>query len=149
MSFEFGKYKISTPRLKQNVLSVSTNNKKQAMRSQIITDTVKNLLLDYRDHNKFNINVYNKLNKNEKLIVDLLLKKSGMDDTLGIRITNEDADRLIDRYELLRGEVIAGNDSLEVRKELRKIVLDLVRLGSLPLRQSYELLLELCILDNK
>ena len=145
--FDFGKYRISIPKIKQNILSVSTH-KKSHISSHFVNDKVKTLILDFRDHNKFNISLYNELDINSKELINRLLKQSGMDDTLGIRIKEEELPLLIDRYELLRGQILAGQDSLEVRKELRNVVLKLVRLGKLPLKQSYDLLLELALLDT-
>lgn len=143
----FGKYEISIPRLKENILSVRTNKKNSAMPPIIITDTVRDLLLDYRDHEKFNITNYNKLQPHNKEVMDRLLKQSGMDDVLGIRISHEEMGHLLERYELLKGAVLGGNDSIEVRKELKQVVLKLVKLGKLPLKQSHTLLLELALLE--
>lgn len=145
--FEFGKYRINIPKLKENVLIISTL-KKSHVKTHLVGDKVKEILLDYKDHGKFNISLYNELEKEQKLILDQLLKQSGMDDTLGIRIKEEELPRLIDRYELLRGQVNAGNDALEVRRELKRVVLRLVQLGKLPPKKSHELLLELLLLEN-
>lgn len=144
--FEFGKYRVNIPKLKENVLSISTL-KKSHVKTNLVGDKVKDILLDYKDHGKFNISLYNELEKEQKLILDQLLKQSGMDDHLGIRIKDDELPRLIDRYELLRGQVLSGNDALEIRKELRNVVLRLVKLNKLPMKQSYELLLELCLLE--
>ena len=145
--FEFGKYRVNIPKLKENVLSISTL-KKSHVKTNLVGDKVKDILLDYKDHGKFNISLYNELEKEQKLILDQLLKQSGMDDHLGIRIKDEELPRLIDRYELLRGQVLSGNDAMEVRKELRNVVLRLVKLNKLPMKQSYELLLELALLES-
>jgi len=144
--FEFGKYRISIAKLKQNILSISTTNKSHVL-CQLIGDGIKNILLDYKDHQKFNINAYQDLGKDQKLIFNMLLQKTGMDDMLGIRIKEEELPKLIDRYELLRGQILAGNDSIEVRKEIRNVVLKLVKLNKLPMRQSYDLLLELALIE--
>ena len=70
-----------------------------------------------------------------------------MDERLGLRINDHDMGELIERYELLRGQVIAGNDAVEVRKELKRVVLQLVKKGKLPPKKSFDLLLELALLD--
>ena len=145
--FSFGKYHISIARLKDNVLSVRTEKKNYPMSSVVITNDVRDLLLDYKDHGKFNLSLYNKLVGNNKTIMDKLLKSSGMDDHLHIRINNDDMNQLLERYDLLRGGILAGNDSVEVRKELKNIVLQLVKMGKLPFKKSYDLLLELALLD--
>lgn len=145
--FTFGKYRISVRRLKENILSITTE-KKSPVSSTIVTDAIKNILLDFRDLGKFNINTYSNLKGNEKQILDHLLKSSGMDDVIGIRIRDDELSDLIDRYELLRGQILAGNDATEVRKELKHVVLRLVRLGKLPVKKSHDLLLELALLEK-
>lgn len=147
--FNFGKVRISVRKLKDNILSTTTEKKNQALKPVILSASLRDLLLDYRDHNKFNMTSYNNLSTDEKIIMNQLLKTSGMDDNLGIRLTDKDMDDLIKRYELLKGQILAGNDAIEIRKELRNVVLQLVRLNKLPIRQSHELLVELLLLDNK
>ena len=144
--FQFGKYYISIPRLKKNILSVRTENKSTIL-SSMITDEVKHLLLDFKDTGKFGIGKYSNFKNNNKEIMDRLLKSSGMDDRLSIRIENTDLNELLERYELLRGGVLQGNDSAEVRKELKHVVLKLVQLGKLPMKQSHQLLLELALIE--
>lgn len=144
--FTFGKYRISVRRLKENVLSITTE-KKSPVSSHLITDAVKTILLDYKDTGKFNVDAYLKLQGDDKKILNDLLIKSEMDDQLGIRIRDDELSDLIDRYELLRGQILAGNDAVEVRKELKHVVLRLVRLGKLPVKKSHNLLLELALLD--
>lgn len=147
--FKFGKFEVSIPRLKQNILTLRTERKSSStgIKTQLISNEFKDILLDYRDTGKFNVNGYQKLPDHDKKLFNDLLQKTGMDDTLGIRIRDDEMIKLIDRYELLSGQVQAGNDSLELRKELKQVVLKLVKLGRLPLKQSYELLLELCLLE--
>ena len=144
--FLFGKYRVSVRRLKENILSLTTE-KKKSVSSTLITDALKDLLFDYREHNKFNISAYNKLKTEERKIIDPILKQSGMDERLGLRINDHDLGELIEKYELLRGQILAGNDAMEIRKDLKRVVLQLVKKGKLPLKKSYDLLLELCLLD--
>lgn len=145
--FAFGKHRVSNRQLKKNILSVSTGAGKSQVSSRLITDAVKTILLDFRDNGKFNCDAYLKLKGDDKKVLDDLLVKSNMDDQLGIRIRDDELNELVDRYELLRGQVLAGNDATEIRKELKYVVLKLVRLGKLPLRRSHDLLLELALLE--
>lgn len=145
--FAFGKHRISIRQLKRNILSVTTAEGKSQVSSRLITDAVKTILLDFRDNGKFNCDAYLKLKGDDKKILDDLLVKSNMDDQLGIRVRDDELGELVDRYELLRGQILAGNDAIEVRKELRAVVLKLVRLGKLPIKKSHELLLELALLE--
>lgn len=143
--FDFGKYRINIKKLKQNILSVSTS--KSHVMTHLIGSEIQNLLLDYKDYGKFDLNLYHRLNKEQSLIMNDLLQRSGMDDVLRIRVSEDDMKTLLDRYELLRGQILAGQDAIEVRKELKHIVLKLVQLKKLPLRMAHDLLLDLALLE--
>lgn len=143
--FDFGKYRINIKKLKQNILSVSTS--KSHVMTHLIGSEIQNLLLDYKDYGKFDLNLYHRLNKEQSLIMNDLLQRSGMDDVLRIRVSEDEMKTLLDRYELLRGQILAGQDAIEVRKELKHIVLKLVQLKKLPLRMAHDLLLDLALLE--
>lgn len=143
--FDFGKYRINIKKLKQNILSVSTP--KNHIMTHLIGSEIQTLLLDYKDYGKFDLNLYHRLNKDQGLIMNDLLQRSGMDDVLHIRISEDEMKSLLDRYELLRGQILGGQDAVEVRKELKHIVLKLVQLRKLPLRMAHDLLLDLALLE--
>lgn len=145
----FGRYEISIRRLKENVLSIRFKENKHtgAQPSQLIGDEVRDILLDYKDHNKFSMASYNKLKGEDKRIMDQLLQKSGMDDQLGVRITDDDFANLIHQYEEARDKVMNGDDTPATRKALKVATLQLVRKNKLPMRMSYNMLLELALLD--
>jgi len=144
--FEFGDVLVSIPQLKKNILSVRRG--KTYLCSHLIGDDLKNMMLDYRDHKKFDFGRYSQLTGNDKVVINEILRTSKMDDELKIRISDDDMGKLIKRFDILKGEVQAGNDSKELLTELKQVVLKLVKLGKLPLKQSFHLMLELVsILD--
>ena len=144
--FDFGSLQVSIPQLKKNILS--TRRGKHYVSSHLIGDDLKEMMLDYRDHGKFDVSRYGQLKGDDKNIINDVLKNSKMEDVLKIRIRDDELSHLIKRYDVLKGEILAGNDSKELLAELKDTVLKLVRLGKLPLKQSYQLLLELVALGN-
>lgn len=145
--FQFGKYEISTKRLQENILSVRNSKKNNAMPSQVISPTIRDMLLDFKDHGKFPMSVYHKLEGGDRELMERLLKQSGLADELGIRILDEEMGKLIQQYEEVRKKIMDGTDDPEVVKQLKRSVLALVRHGKLPLKVSYAMLLELAIVS--
>lgn len=147
--FPFGKYEISIPKLKDNLLSVRNHKSKNStpFSTTLVTPAVRDLLLDYKDHNKFNMSSFNKLKGTDREVVERLLKVSGMDDELGVRITDDELDKLIRDYEQVRSLIMEGKDDPAQKKQLKRLVLELVKRGKLPLRTSYNMLLELLLLE--
>lgn len=146
--FSFGKYEVSIPKLKDNLLSVrNSKSKNSAMTTTLISAPVRELLLDYKDHQKFSISSYNKLHGTDREIVERLLKMSGMDEELGIRITDDELDRLVQDYEQVREKIMSGNDDPALKNQLKRYVIELVKRGKLPLRTSFNMLLELLLLE--
>lgn len=146
--FSFGKYEISVQRLQENVLSVrNSKSKNSAMPSRVISSTVRNILLDFKDHGKFPMSMYNKLEGTDKEVMDSLLQQSEMAEQLGIRIVDETMADLVKQYEQTRKKIMDGSEDPTVKKQLKRTVLQLVKNGKLPLKVSYSMLLELIVLE--
>lgn len=139
-------HEISLRKIKNNILSIRTI-KKSHVYSNVVSEPIVELLLGYHHHQKWDYNLYSKLNKNDKEVIDMLLTRTGMDDVFNIRIYNQELNELMGQYEKVKDEIIEGNDDAEKRKQLKHIVLKLVRLNLLPLKQSRDLLLELVLLE--
>jgi hypothetical protein len=52
-------------------------------------------------------------------------------------------DKLVNRFEILKGEICAGNNSNELVKEFKKIIMTLSNEGMLPKGQAREILMDL------
>ena len=50
------------------------------------------------------------------------------------------------RFEILRGEVLAGNDAPQILSELKKLLLKFIAEGSIPKQQGHSLLYEISCL---
>jgi len=51
-----------------------------------------------------------------------------------------------DRFEVLRGQLIAGQDNLQLAKEFKVLMLKMVNEGRLPKRQANEIMHEMLML---
>jgi hypothetical protein len=69
---------------------------------------------------------------------------AGIFHNLGLRPVQDDNDKKnLERFEVLKGEWMAGNNSHELIRELRKIVIHFMEEGRLTKGQARELLLNL------
>lgn len=67
--------------------------------------------------------------------------------TLGIESEiDEDNQKDLARFQLLRGEIVAGNDNPQIVAELRRMVVKFVTSGTLPRKIGNEILVEIASL---
>jgi hypothetical protein len=85
-----------------------------------------------------------KLSDEEKNYLHQVSKKSNIDDILAIPSPSKDKmEKDINQFEIMKGEIMAGNDSKELIKKFKVLILRLSRTGSLPKNQVSEIMTEL------
>jgi len=107
-----------------------------------ITEDLAIIINDIREGRKLNIDKLNSLSDSDKKKLKLIVRKCQLD----ISVPNPDLTREQQenrRFEVLRGEVMAGNDSEKIAKELKSLIVKFVHDGRLPRRQAHEILLDL------
>ena len=72
--------------------------------------------------------------------------KSSM--TIKLKPINEDKKDLVERFKVLRGQFIAGNNAPTLIKELRSIILHFMEKGQIQKQDGYDLLKELSAVEN-
>jgi hypothetical protein len=97
---------------------------------KIISDNLKYIYLDILNDNKFNEGDYKKLDDNEKKIFDDVLYitqvQAGSSISMLRRHKKYDDDEIntkLKRFNLLKGQILAGNDNREIIKELKKLII--------------------------
>jgi hypothetical protein len=141
----FGKFKIHNERLLNNILSIYNLNSCgrpniKTFQTRIdISDTFKELIKTFLSDEKLNMNLFYKLNDNEKRLCIQLFKYGGFLNTLAevgllgdgqFTFNGGDADRrLVERYELVKGQILAGNNNKELLDELVELANRLTDLG--------------------
>ena len=138
-----GKYYVELHKLKENVLSVkysSTDAHLTTVKIQTITDDVKTLIEDVLK-DKYNERLFQQLNANDKRVFKRFVKGVKIDIPI-----NDDLDRQFHKdYQILKGEFESGNDSPEVRKALKKYVLEGLAENRINKHESYFLLYQLSL----
>jgi hypothetical protein len=109
--------------------------------TMVVSPRIRTILLDYILHKRWNIHDYQKLEGDDKRDLDRLLHITGMEYDLGVETDTSSDD--IKRFNLLKGEILAGNDSKEVIRELQMIVLRLTANRRIPKSTSGNLMYEL------
>jgi len=90
-----------------------------------------------------------KLSEPEKAYLHKVSQKSNILDKFDIPAPSKDnQDKDVHQFEVMRGEIMAGNDSKELIKKFKIHILKLSRNGTLPKREVQEILEELLELGN-
>jgi hypothetical protein len=72
---------------------------------------------------------------------------SGIIDKLSIPAPDKSAeDKDIDQFELMKGQILSGNDNKDYIKKFKLLVMKLSKEDLLPMRQAKEVLYELALL---
>ena len=85
-----------------------------------------------------------KLDKDEREYLHHLATKSQLIDKLNIPTPKKDEDETdINQFEVMRGQILAGNDSIDLVKKFKQLILRMSDKGLIPRRQVKELLIML------
>ena len=147
---QFGKYVIHIPHLLTN----KTANFKYPSLGSIptikpltISDDYKDLLLDVLHTGKLNKKELERLPQNEIKHFERVAVGAGLVEQLGLKIGNTEEDKAdAKRFELLRGEYLAGNNNDKMIKELRQLITKFINTGRIHKTEGLNLLLELSTL---
>ena len=87
------------------------------------------------------------LSKDDKDLLHRVAKQAHLLDKMNVptpNLTEEEQENY--RFDILKGEINAGNDSKDVIKEFKLLLLKLIHKNKLPRRQAQEILLDLIAL---
>lgn len=147
--YEFGKYMVSIPHLGNNILKVKyllNGNDVPSFKASKISDDMADFIEDLVESGKMNERTLNKLDPAEKRLFSKLIKQSGLYEKYKIRaLKNPDEKAEEDRFELVKGEFIAGNDNPAIVKELKHLIIKFMTEDRIPKREGHELLFQLSI----
>lgn len=146
---EYGKYAIHIPQLEQHdLLNIKYKSLGQIPKFKpiAVSDVFRDFILDLLDNGKPNIRVYTQIPTEERKYFEEMSIGAGVWNSLGLKRTTTSTDEEENkRFELLRGEYLAGNNNPKVIGELRKLVVKMMNDGRIRKNQGVELLMELSI----
>ncbi len=84
------------------------------------------------------------LNEDDKGLLYKLLKKSKMSDNISMpKIKKNQAEKDFDRFNTLKGSIMAGNDNPQIAKELKLLIVKLMNNRDIPRREAIAVLIQL------
>jgi len=143
---KFGRYLIHKPKLEDNIIKIATNSgagvagfKPERVSRHfggVIKKIVNGLNPTYEE--------IGGLTDDEKDYLYKLAKKSQILDRLSIPAPNKSKDdKMSDRFDILKGEIQAGNNSTELIKEFKTLLLNLSNKDLIPKSQAKDILMDL------
>jgi hypothetical protein len=146
-----GKHLINKHRLDDNIIAIKRNGGSviPSLPSQRVSKNVANIVRKILHGKTPEYDDYNELNNDDKLILDKIAKETQIKDRLQLPKPNKDEqDKDVNQFEILKGEILAGNDNPDIVKKFKTIILKLSHQNLLPKGQAKELLMDLINLGH-
>lgn len=120
----FGNLYITNKSLKKNNLTISRPySKTQLLSKKNITPLLKKMIFDIANTLEFDKQDYHNLQKDEKIIIEKIIRlQKDMKDVNINKLLEDDDSKIKKRIEILIGEVNAGNVSSLIKKELKDLL---------------------------
>ena len=146
----FGKHLIHYPALRDDFkLSIKyPSRSKNVGKVKVVSPEYRELLMDMLERGVLSDRMYDKLVNEEKEHFNQAVKASGLMETIKLKPINEDKKDLVERFKVLRGQFIAGNNAPTLIKELRSVVLHFMEKGQIQKQDGYDLLKELSAVEK-
>jgi len=111
-----------------------------------VSDIFKDFIMDLLESGKANSRVYEQVPIEERKLFEKIANGAGIFHSLGLKKVVMDTEKdENDRFNLLKGEYLAGNNSQKVLHELRRLVIKFMNDGRLHKSQALNFLMELSI----
>jgi len=115
-----------------------------AIKPLTITDDYKDFILDTLENGKPNERFFSKLPDEEQKHFERVISGAGLLEVFKLRRNKSDTEKKeSERFNILRGEVMAGNNADKVIKELRGLILRFMNDGRIQQKEGTAMLLEL------
>ena len=145
----FGKYVMHIPHLtEKNVLNIKypSLGSIPTIKPMTISDDYKDFIIDVMNTSRVNDKAFNSLSNHEQKHFERITKGAGLIDTFKLKRSGDDEERKeVDRFNLLRGNYLGGNNSDDVVKELKGLVVKFINDGRIARHEGLNLLMELSI----
>lgn len=150
---EFGKYVIHMPSLQKCYVNVRYAGGKGTVASvpqKYVSQDFVNMLVHLLDNQVLDKALFSKLGEDEQQYFRTLANKCEFDSVIGLGMgthLSQAEQKEQERFEMLRGTIIAGNNSPEVLKEMKMFILKFINEKRMPKQQGHDLLYEIACLS--
>jgi hypothetical protein len=113
-----------------------------------ISKELKTFVRDLVENQRMNLKSYQSLKDSDRKLFNKIARRASLDDHLGIDEEDEDTEereRLVERFEILKGEIGAGNDAPQIKQELKRILARFITDGTVSRSQGTQMLIQLSL----
>jgi hypothetical protein len=142
----FGRYHINNHKLNDNIIAVRRHTGCNVVGFPVerVSNDLGNILRTIVGGGQPQFHHLEKLSDEEKLYLHKLSKASNILDRISIPTPNkDDDDKDINQFEILKGEILSGNDSGDLVKRFKILIMKMVKKDLLPKSQAKEILMDL------
>ena len=146
----FGRYLLSLKQLQKNrfMLRTKAKNPILSFKTIVLTRKTKAIVQNLLRQNPISYEDIDALDQEEKEQIDTIVSKTEITDRLKIPNTKKTRlERDLNKFNVLRGSIIAGNDSKDLLKDFRLLLLKLSNSGYISKKETSEVLLEMLKLN--
>jgi hypothetical protein len=143
---DFGINKINHKKLDDGILTLrrKSNTNIPDMPSKRISRKLQKIIKQISGGGLPDYNDLNSLEDNEKDYLHKLISKSNLNDRLSVPAPSKDQEEKdFHQFEVMKGEIMSGNDSKELVKKFKVLILKLSKQNILPKNEVQELLQDL------
>jgi polyhydroxyalkanoate synthesis regulator phasin len=147
---QFGKYYINKHKLNDGVIMIKRKSGDKV--GQIETQRLSpNLLVVFKKLSGGSIPSFaemERLDDDERSYLKKIARKSNLTDKLDVPSPKKDKnEELMNKFNIMKGSIIAGNNSRDLLKNFKKVIVEMVEEGILPKNQARDLLIELAKME--
>lgn len=142
----FGRFVINKDRLDKDIIAIKrpAGSVVQEIPSRRVSRALGGVVRKMVGGNMPTFDDINKLDKEDQEYLHHIASKSQLLDKINIPTPNKDADEKdINQFEIMRGQILAGNDSQDLVKKFKQLILRMSDRDLIPRRQVKELLIML------
>jgi hypothetical protein len=143
----FGKFIVSMPNLvDRDILQFKYPSLSRVPNLEPVTvsEDFKEFFLDCLENGKVNHKILKTLDESEKKLFEKVVEKAGLMKGLGItKQPNKEDEEEVNRFNILRGEYYAGNNSHQLLDELRKLIIKFIHTGRIGKNNGIQILSQL------
>ena len=148
---DFGRYSLSLKQLQKNRFMLRTKAKKNPVLSfRTLTLTKKNKLIVQKLLQDIDITFeeVDSLSEDERNIINQIVEKTEINTRLKIPNTKRSKlEKDLNRFNVLRWSIIAGNGNIELLKDFRRLLLNLTNENYISKKECNEVLMEMLKLN--
>lgn len=140
-----GQYYINQHKLRDDILTCCRASGKNLTewKARRVSVSLANLVRKLVNKGTPTFDDFNSLSEEDKHTLGEFVRKVKID----LEVPSSSVDREdLNQFEIIKGQLLSGNDSVEMIKKFKLLIVKLAHMGRLPKGQSKEMLLELAIL---